>query len=104
MAEALAYASQLNSVQGTPTEVDLAPIVCRFGRTPVVLNGVEWIDEKRQYITLRFIVGPIGEERKAILSLRAVGGSDEAVKGVLRHIAVSAEFIRPAQVEESTES
>ncbi len=27
-----------------------------------------------------------------------------ARKGVLRHIAASAEFIRPTQVEESTES
>ena len=43
-------------------------------------------------------------QRKAILSLRAAGGSNEAVKGVLRHIAAPAESIRPAQVEESTES
>ncbi len=59
--EALAYAFQLNTVQGTETEVDLAPIVCRFGRARVVMNGVEWIDEKGQSITLRFIVGPIGD-------------------------------------------
>ncbi len=43
-------------------------------------------------------------QRKAILSLRAGGGSDEAVKGVLRHIAASTEFIGPARVEENTES
>ena len=44
------------------------------------------------------------QQRKAILSLRAIGGSDEAVKGILRHIAASTESIRPAQVEGSTES
>ncbi len=43
-------------------------------------------------------------QRKAILSLRAIGGSDEAVKGILRHIAASAELIWPAQAEESVES
>ena len=43
-------------------------------------------------------------QRKAILSLQAAGGSDEAVKGILTHIAASAELIRPAQAEESVES
>ena len=96
-------ASQLNGVQGTPTEVVLTPNVCRFGRTRVDMNGIEWIDEKGQSITLRFIVGRVGE-REVILSLRATGGSDETVKGVLRHIAASAEVSKPARVEENTGS
>ena len=60
------------------------------------MNGGEWIEEKEQYGTLRFIAGPVGEERQAVLSSRVVGGSDEAVKSVLKHMAASAEFIKSA--------
>jgi len=68
------------------------------------MNGVEWIDEKGQYSMLRFIAGPVGEERYAILSLRIVGAPDEAVKRVLKHMAASAEFVKSAAAEESTAS
>ena len=103
-AEVLAAVGQLGSVQDTSMEIGLEPLMCRFGRTREVMNGLEWIDENGQRITLRFIAGPVSLGRKAILSLRATGGSDEAVQGLLRHIAASVELSKPAHALENSES
>ncbi len=76
--------------------LELPPAACRFARAAVIMRGFEWIGQDGEPIVLRVIVAADGAGRMTILMLRVAGGSDEAARGLLRHIATSADFTTPS--------
>lgn len=70
----------------------LPPVACLLGRQPVLMEGFEWLSADGYPVNLRAIVAEDADGRVTALALRAVGGTDDIVRGLLRRIAAQASF------------
>lgn len=72
----------------------LATLPCRFAGTPAMMSGYHWAGPGDQPVYLRVIIAEDQSGGLIVLTLRVVGGADEAARGLLRHIASAAKWKR----------
>ena len=75
--------------------LQLANVSCRFAGAGVPMRGYHWFGLGDQPVYLRVIIAEHPSGGLIVLTLRVVGGTDGAVRGLLRHIAAAADWKRP---------
>ncbi len=73
----------------------LADVPCRFAGAASLMRGYHWFGLGDQPVYLRVIMAEDQSGGLIVLTLRVVGGADEAARGLLRHIAAAADWKRP---------
>lgn len=75
----------------SPT-LPLEPVECELGGFPASMVGIEFSGPGGRPEVARLIAEPDTPGGMTLLMLRTSGGPDETVRGLLRHIAATAEF------------
>ena len=70
----------------------LPAVSCLLDHQPVVMRGFQWVSSDGRPVNLRAIVAEDAAGGVTALALLVVGGTDDAVRGLLRRIAAQANF------------
>lgn len=73
----------------------LANVPCRFAGAAATMRGYHWFGLGDQPVYLRVIIAEDPSGGLIVLTLRVVGGTDGAARGLLRHIAAAADWKTP---------
>ena len=76
----------------TLSATPLQAVSCLLDNQPVLMGGFSWFTADGYSVYLRAIMVEDAAGGVTALGLRAIGGTDEVVRGVLRRIAAQAKF------------